>query len=361
MVADKLKVGIIGCGNIAPAYIQGCRMFPDVINLVACADLDDIRAQQFAAQHNLQAQTVAALLDNPALDIIINLTVPAAHAEISLAVVKAGKHVYSEKPLATTLLDAQHLMQTAQQVGVRVGCAPDTFLGGGGQTSRRVIDEGRIGQPVAAVGFMSQHGPDAWHPNPFFLFDVGGGPLLDMGPYYITALVNLMGPVRRIAALAGIGLPERIAGHESIRGQKIPVNAPTHHTALLEFHNGTMATLITSFETWAHHLPIIEVYGTEGSLSMPDPNMFGGEVRLWTPDQQDWVIVPHQHRTDVQRGIGVADMAQAIQSDRPHRVSGELALHVLEVMLAAHQAAESGQYINIESRPPIPEALPQLP
>lgn len=357
MGASKLKLGLIGCGNIAPQYITGCCMFPEVVEVVACADLITARAQQFAQEHQLRAYTVDEILAAPDLDILINLTIPAAHVSVSLSVLEAGKHVYSEKPLATTLADGQRILKTARRMGLRVGCAPDTFLGGGGQTSRSVIDDGQIGQPVAAVAFMASHGPEDWHPNPFFFFEPGGGPLLDMGPYYLTALVNLLGPIRRVAALAGSGLPERIAGHESIRGQKIPVSTHTHYAGLLEFQSGATATLITSFEIWAHHLPRIEIYGTDGSLSVPDPNRFDGSVQLWSTAEQDWREVPHQHRVDLQRGIGVADMAQAIQMDRPHRASGELALHVLEAILAFDQAALSGSYVEIESCPEKPESL----
>lgn len=357
MASNSLKVGIIGCGNIAPKYMQGCGVFHEIIEVVACADLDITRAQQFAAQHNLTPYSVPDLLANPSIDIIINLTIPKAHAEVSLAVIAAGKHVYSEKPLAITFEDGQQIMQAAQQANVRVGCAPDTFLGAGGQTSRHVIDQGIIGQPVGAMACFASPGPDAWHPNPFFYYEAGGGPLLDMGPYYITTLVNLLGPVSQVTALAKMGTRERFAGHEAIRGQKIPVSVSTHYTGLLEFQNGATASVIMSFETWGHHLPPIEVYGTDGALSVPDPNTFGGVVRVKTASE-NWSEVPPTHRSDVQRGLGVADMAQAIQSNHPHRASGDLALHVLEIMTAFDRAAQSGSYIRIETCPTMPEALP---
>jgi predicted dehydrogenase len=351
-----LKAGIIGCGTIAPAYMTGCSKFPEWVQVVACADIVAEKAQNFATQYNLQAQSIDELLTNPEVDIIINLTIPAVHAEVSLQVVEAGKHVYSEKPLALNRADGQRLLLTAQAEGVRVGCAPDTFLGAGGQTCRRVIDEGLIGRPVAATAFLANHGPEEWHPNPFFYYQPGGGPMFDMGPYYLTALINLLGPMRRVSGITSRGFNERVAGAENIRGEAIPVEVTTHSAGTIEFVNGAVATLITSFDVWKHNLPIIEIYGTTGTLSVPDPNRFDGIVRVWQVETGEWRTLDLIGRADVQRGIGVADMARGILQNTPHLASGALALHVLDAMQAFDDSSAEGRHISLQSkteRPPI--------
>ena len=353
----NLKVGIIGCGHIAPKYLQGCADFPQDIQVVACADIIEERTRQFADDHQLTAFSVEELLGNPEIDLIINLTIPAAHAAVSLQVIEAGKHVYSEKPLALTREDGRKILAAAEQAGVRVGCAPDTFLGGGGQTSRHIIDSGVIGDPVAAVAFMASHGPESWHPNPAFYYAPGGGPMFDMGPYYLTTLVNLLGSITYIFASSKRAFNERVAGHPSINGQVIPVSVTTHQTGTVHFENGAIATMITSFDMWSNNLPVIEIYGTEGSLSVPDPNRFGGDVRVWETQTKEWRSVPLIGRDDVQRGIGVADMARSIMGDRPHRASGSLGYHVLDAMAAFDESSERLQAIALESRVLRPEAL----
>jgi predicted dehydrogenase len=357
-VANKVKVGLLGCGNIAPAYIKGSRHF-SILEVAACTDLVPERAQALAGQYGLRACSVDELLTDPDIGIIINLTVPKVHAEVSLMVIQAGKHVYSEKPLGITREEGQRVMAAARDAGVRVGCAPDTFLGGGGQTCRKLIDEGAIGQPVAAVAFMASHGPESWHPNPFFYYQVGGGPLLDMGPYYLTALVNLLGPVRRVSGSARMSFTERTATSEHWPGAKIPVEVPTHVAGVLDFESGAIATLMISFDVWSHHLPRIEVYGSQGSLSVPDPNTFKGPVSVWqSANGAQWAECTLTHSDVIGRGTGVADMAYAIQSGRPHRASGDLALHVLDIMQAIGEASESGQSILLSSHVQRPAALP---
>jgi predicted dehydrogenase len=353
----NLNVGIIGCGHIAPKYLRGCADFPGVIQVMACADIIEERAQQFAAAHQLTAYTVDELLQNPEIDIIINLTIPTAHAAVSLQVIEAGKHVYSEKPLALTREDGRKILAAAEQAGVRVGCAPDTFLGGGGQTARQVIDSGIIGEPVAAVTFMANHGHESWHPNPAFYYTAGGGPMFDMGPYYLTALVNLLGSMVRVTGSSKRSFEERIAGHPSINGQVIPVSVTTHQTGNVTFENGAIATVITSFDIWRHNLPVIEVYGTEGSLSVPDPNTFSGDVRVWQQQTREWHSVPLIARADGQRGMGVADMARSIMNDEPHRASGNLAYHVLDAMAAFDESSECRRAIELESRALRPASL----
>lgn len=354
-MVDKVRVGIIGTGNISPVYIRGCRAW-DILELTACADLDAERARQVAAEHAIpRALTVEELLADSEIEIIINLTIPLAHAQVSREILSAGKHVYSEKPLATTLNDAKALLEAARARNLRVGCAPDTFLFGNHQTCRKLIDEDVIGKPVAATGFFTSHGPERWHPNPDFFYARGGGPMLDMGPYYITCLVNLLGAAVQVSGTARASFPERTAKD----GHSIPVNVPTHYSGVIEFASGAAATLITSFDIWKTHLPVMEIYGEQGTLAIPDPNGYKpDEIRLFTPEAEQWEQIPSVYPTEWTRGIGIADMAHAIRSGRAHRASGALAYHVLEIMTAFEQAAESGTYVQIESQPAQPPRLP---
>ncbi|MCC6803300.1 MAG: Gfo/Idh/MocA family oxidoreductase [Anaerolineae bacterium] len=353
-----MRVGIIGCGNIFPAYVKGCRAFK-ILEVVACADLLPERAGERAKEFDIpKALSVEGLLSDPEIDVVINLTVPVAHAEISRAILAAGKHVHSEKPLAITREDGRSILDAAGECGLRVGCAPDTFLGGGLQTCRKLIDDGVIGVPVAATAFMASHGPEAWHPNPDFFYKLGGGPLLDMGPYYLTALVHLLGPVRRVSGSARISFPERIATSEALNGHRIAVEVPTHVAGVLDFGSGAVATILTSFDVWAHNLPRIAVYGSEGTLSVPDPNTFGGPVRLRLGGESEWREVALTHSADVGRGIGVADLAYGSVYGRPHRASGELAYHVLDLMHALIDSSAAERHILIESTCAQPAPLP---
>lgn len=356
--SHKVKIGVIGAGKIFGAYVEGCRAFP-LLHLDAVADIDAGRASQQAAEHGVpRALSVDALLADPEIAIVVNLTVPKAHAAVSLAAIAAGKHVYTEKPLAVTRADGQRIMQAAAGRGLRVGSAPDTFLGGGQQTCRKLIDDGWIGEPVAAVAFMVGHGPESWHPNPDFYYQAGGGPLLDMGPYYLTSLINLLGPVRRVAGSARASFAERIATSREHYGRRLPVEVPTHVAAVLDFAAGPVATLVTSFDVWHANLPRIEIYGSEGSLSVPDPNIFGGVVQVRRAGAAEWSAAPLLFDAHVGRGIGVADMAQAILSGRPHRASGELAYHVLDVMQAVVESSDADRHVAPESTCSRPAPLP---
>jgi predicted dehydrogenase len=355
---EKVKIGIIGTGNIFRAYVKGCRAFR-ILEIAACADIDLDKARARAAEFDVpRACSVEELLVDPEIQIAVNLTIPQAHAEVSLAAIDAGKHVHSEKPLAVTREDGQRILAAAREKGVLVGCAPDTFLGGGGQTCRKLIDDGWIGEPVAAVGFMIGHGPESWHPNPDIFYQTGAGPLFDVGPYYLTGLVNLLGPVRRVCASARISFPERIATSEQHYGRRIPVEVPTHVSGALDFVAGPISTLITSFDVWASNLPRIEIYGSEGSLSVPDPNIFGGRVLVRRAGAHEWGEIPLTHDPEVGRGIGVAEMAYAITYGRPHRTSGELAYHVLDLMHALVESSESGRHVEVASRCAQPAPLP---
>lgn len=357
-MAAPTRVGVIGCGNISDTYFTAARTFA-AIDIVACADLDPARARARATQYGIEARSVEALLSDPDIAIVLNLTVPRAHASVAAAALEAGKSVYNEKPLALTRTDGQRLLAAAGERGLRVGGAPDTFLGGGLQTCRRALDDGAIGRPVAASAFLMGHGHESWHPDPEFYYQVGGGPMFDMGPYYLTALVALLGPVRRVTGATQISFPQRTITSAPKRGTTIAVEVPTHITGILEFAGGGIGTITTSFDVWAAELPRIEIYGSEGTLSVPDPNGFDGPVRLWRMDDRQWRELPLTHGyTSNMRGIGVADMAAAMQSGRPHRASGALAFHVLDIMEALHDAARSGHHQELASTCERPAPLP---
>ncbi len=358
-MADKTRIGLIGCGNISPAYFKWCRRF-EILDLVACADLDVERAQARAQEFEVpRGCSVQALLAEDDIEIVINLTVPAVHAQVNEQILSAGKHAHTEKPFAVELADGKAVLDLAHEQGLRTGGAPDTFLGGGLQTCRKLIDDGWIGEPVAATAFMAGRGPEAWHPNPDFFYQAGGGPMFDMGPYYLTALVSLLGPVRRVTGSARASFAQRVITNPELRmGEKIDVDIPTHIAGVMDFCGGAVGTIVTSFDVWSHNLPRIEIYGSEGSLSVPDPNTFGGPVRIRRGGQEAWQEVALTHSTDVGRGIGVADMAYGLRSGRPHRSSGELAYHVLELMHAFHTASAAGAHVRIESQIERPAALP---
>lgn len=354
-----VRVGMIGCGNISNAYLRACRRFP-ILEVAAVADLILERAQAKAQEHQVpKAYSVEELLADPEVEVVINLTVPKVHAEVSTRVLEAGKSVYSEKPLATERADGRALLELAERHKLRIGCAPDTFLGGGLQTCRKLVDDGWIGKPVAATAFMMSHGPESWHPDPEFFFQPGAGPLFDMAPYYLTALIQLLGPLKQVSGATTIGTPERTITSEPRYGQQVQVNTPTHVAGLLEFHSGAVATLITSFEVWASQVPRIEIYGTEGTLSVPDPNTFGGPVRIKRAGAEAWQEIPLTHGyTDNSRGLGTADMAQAARSGRAHRASGEMAFHVLDTMQSLLESAREERYIPLSSRCERPRPLP---
>jgi len=359
-MTGKVKIGVIGCGNISRIYLEQSQTF-EILEVKAVADVDMERAKAKAEAHGIPyVYTVDQLLADPEIEIVVNITPPSAHAEIGLRALEAGKSVYNEKPLAIFREDAQKMLKLAAEKGLRVGCAPDTFLGAGLQTCRKLIDDGAIGVPVAATAFMLGHGPERWHPDPEFFYKVGGGPMFDMGPYYLTALVSLLGPVRRVTGTTRISFAEREIGSEPKRGTKIRVETPTHIAGLLEFHSGPVGTIITSFDVWKSNLPRIEIYGSEGTLSVPDPNTFGGPVVIWKPDDKEGEAIPLLPLRDKNsRSLGVADMAHAIRSGRPHRANGELAYHVLDIMHTIHDAAAQGKHIEMASTcsRPAPMAL----
>ncbi len=327
----KIKIGFVGCGNILNQYVLGCRRY-DVLEIVACASLHGTSAHTKAAEHGIpRSCTVDELLAMPDIDLVINLTVPAAHVAVNEAALRAGKHIYAEKPFALDSRGGARVLALAQERGLLVGCAPDTFLGGGLQTARKLLDDGAVGRPVAAFAFMLCHGHEHWHPSPEFYYAQGGGPMFDMGPYYFTALIGLLGPVARVTGMAKTSITERTITSQPLAGKKINVTVPTHYASTAEFANGTVASLVLSFDVWPGPvLPRIVIYGTEGTLELPDPNRFDGEVRLYRPGVKEPQVIAHTHSIARGRGTGVADMAYSIlRRERPHRASGELANHLV--------------------------------
>ena len=367
---ECINIGIIGCGNISHSYLKGAAR-SKMVRVRSVTDLHMEAAREKAAEYGVQAVSVDQLLADPDIQIVINLTVPLAHAPVSLQIVEAAKHVYSEKPLGTRPAEAEALLLAAAAKGVRVGCAPDTFLGAGHQACRRAIDDGRIGQPIAGTAFFATHGMEHWHPNPEFFFKRGGGPMLDVGPYYITQLVNLLGPVARVAAQATMGSATRTISSDPLKGSIIQVEVPTTINGVLSFANGASVTITTSWDVWKHRRVPFEIYGTEGSMLVPDPNFFGGEPALTLRDG-DWMPLdisaypfgkPNRSTSDGKqvadyRIIGLLDMAAAVRNNRPHRASGELAMHVLEVLCAFERSSSEVRHVMIETSCERPEPLP---
>jgi predicted dehydrogenase len=366
-----VNVGILGCGHVSDQYFEGLACF-DRLEVVACADLDLERAERKGAKYGVPAATVPEeLLANRDVELVVNLTPPLAHADVSLEAIAAGKHVWSEKPLAASLDRARELVAAADDAGVRLGCAPDTFLGGSVQTAIKLVDDRWIGDAVSAVAMVTEHGYEHFHPAVDFFYGVGGGPTLDLGPYYMTALVAMLGPVVRVTAVARATFAERLVPAGPRRGERIAVHVPTHLTGALELESGVLATVLFSWDVWATNLPYLEVYGSAGSLSVANPDEFHGLPRLRRAGPEDlkqpppppgtlaWTDVPLVQSGDVGRGAGVADMAGAIRDGRPHRASGELAYHVLEVLTALERSAREGRHIPIESRCARPAPLPE--
>ena len=357
---EKVKVGVIGCGNISGIYFKNLTNMFDITEVSACADIVPERAEKKAEEYNIpKACSVRELLADPEIRIVANLTTPGTHAEINLAALEAGKNVYVEKPLAIAREDGLKTITLAKEKGLLVGCAPDTFLGGGLQTCRKLIDDGWIGEPVAATAFMVCHGHESWHPDPEFYYQTGGGPMFDMGPYYLTALISLMGPVSRVTGSAKITFPERQITSEPKYGKTIHVEVPTHVAGILDFANGATATIITSFDVWHSQLPRMEIYGSQGTLVVPDPNTFGGPILLRRHAQDGWTEIPLAFGySENSRGIGVADLACSILSGRKHKANGEMAYHVLDIMHGFHDASREGKHYAVSSTCEQPAGFP---
>jgi len=347
-----LNIGVAGIGKISGVYLDNLTgMFRKQVRLTALCDVVFERAEKAGADYNVKAYKSLGEMLEADVDIVLNLSQPKYHFDIALASIKAGKHVYNEKPLCAKREEAAKLMKLAAKKKLRLGGAPDTFLGAGLQTCRKLIDEGRIGKPVAATAFMMSHGPEDWHPSPEFFYKQGGGPMFDMGPYYLSALVNLLGPVARVSGSARISSPTRVITSEPLNGTVINVEVPTHIAGVLEFAGGAIGSIITSFDVYSHTLPCIEIYGTEGTLRVPDPNTFGGPVCLKRFREKECPQIPLINSyTENCRGLGVNEMATAIEQGRPHRASAELAYHVLDIMHGIHEATGTGKYYKPVSK-----------
>lgn len=377
-----VKIGIVGCGNICDIYFENIAKFKN-IEVYGCADIDENRSREKAEQYGCKSMGVDAMINDANVDIVLNLTIPQAHYEVDMKALNAGKHVYSEKPLAIEMKDAKEIMELAQKKNLLVGCAPDTFLGARHQTIKKLIDDGWIGRPVAATAFMVCHGHETWHPNPEFYYKNGAGPLFDMGPYYFTALVSMLGPVKRISGAVSQAYQKRLITSQPLAGKEIEVEVPTHVSGNLEFENGVVTTIIMSFDIWDSYLPRYEIYGTEGSVSMTDPDplagpdIFHGETRLRRKDETDWsgnpatlglprkeeltpwaIIPPCYDYNSNSRGLGLSDMARAIRKGGDFRANGQMAYHVLEIMHGLYDSAESGKYYTMTTTCKMPELMP---
>ncbi len=356
-----MRVGIVGAGRISGQYSATLTRLPQLA-VTAVADLDAGRAGQLAGRHEgARAVAPAELIAADDVDVVLNLTTPAQHAEVALAALAAGKHVYGEKPLAATGADGRAIVAAAAAAGRRVGCAPDTVLGTGVQTARAALDAGAIGGAHAATAFMTVPGHERWHPDPEFYYRAGGGPLFDMGPYYLTSLVHLLGPVRRVVGMSARPRAERTIGAGPRAGTTFAVEVDSHVTGVLEHAGGALTTLMMSFDVLGTHLPFIEVYGSGGSLSVPDPNYFAGDVRLLTHDAPGWTVLdPAAGYTDAGRGVGLLDLHDAVAEGRPHRAGAEIALHVLDVMESLQAAAGTGTPVALATTCERPERMPAL-
>jgi predicted dehydrogenase len=367
-MAKKLGVGVIGCGNISAAYFRLAPLFRGM-SMRACADIDMKAAELRSNEFGLRAQAVDELLAADDIDIVVNLTIPAAHYEVSKRILDAGKHVYSEKPFVLSLKEGLDLKKRAAAKGLRIGSAPDTFLGGAHQLARNLIDEGAVGKITSGTCHVMNHGMEHWHPNPDFFFKPGGGPILDLGPYYISNLVQLIGPVKRVAALSTIPATERTISSKPRAGEKLTVETPTTILALLEFENGAAVTFNASWDVWKHGHEPMELYGEEGTLHVPDPNFFGGAVRFTKRAGKDGKLPkwPHpfavpNHQSSMgavanYRTVGLSDMAVSIIEDRPQRCSLDFALHVIDIMTGILDSGASGKFVAMKTSCERPAAL----
>lgn len=364
-----LVVGVVGAGKISEQYLANMALYPD-LDVRFVADLYPDLARGRAAEFGVaQSGSVEELMARDDVELIVNLTIPNAHAQVASAALASGKHVWNEKPIAAERSDAVALVAQADAAGLLIGTAPDTFLGPGLQLTRQMIENGDIGTPLTASIVFQTAGPHSWHPNPDFLYQAGGGPLLDMGPYYLTALAQIFGPITRVAALGSSSGPTRTIGSGPRAGESFDVTVPTHVSALYEFAGGLKAQATFSFDSALKRVGILEISGTQASIAAPDPNRFTGDIRLFTAgppdlandvDGLDERVIP-AGETPAGRGIGAVDMARAIRGGAaygPHRATGALALHVLEAMFATAESIETGEFVRIESRFEPVAALP---
>ncbi|WP_299150826.1 Gfo/Idh/MocA family oxidoreductase [uncultured Tateyamaria sp.] len=362
-------IGIIGCGNISSAYLRLAPLFKG-LEIRAVADINTDTARARATEFDVRAETVDGLLNAPDIDIIVNLTIPNAHFMVTREILRAGKHAYCEKPIVLSLAEGEELRALATAQNLRIGSAPDTFLGGAHQAARAAIDAGAIGRVISGTAHVMSHGLEHWHPNPDFFFLPGAGPMLDIGPYYVTNLVQLIGPVKKVAALTSTPQTTRTILSEPRRGELIPVKTPTNIHALLEFHSGATITLSTSWDVWAHRHGNMELYGADGTMFLPDPNWFSGTVEVAGKDGQAHVLEPGDHPFGVPnqhdqatpkanyRTAGLADMAAALNEGRAHRCSLDLAIHAVDVMTSVLKSGETGEMVTLSTTCTRPDPLP---
>jgi predicted dehydrogenase len=362
---ETVKVGVIGTGAISGAYLGMAKNFP-IVEMAACADLNMDRAKQAAEKFSIpKVCTVDELLADPEIEIVLNLTIPASHVPISRRAVEAGKHTYLEKPLGINKEEGKTLITAAKKAKKRIGCAPDTFMGAGIQTARKLIDDGAIGRPVAFTAFMMSRGVETWHPNPEFYYQPGGGPMLDMGPYYLTALVNLLGRAKKLNGMTSIAVPDRTITSQPFAGKKISVETPDHIAGTIEFENGAVGSIITTFA--CYHAPYdrkhpIVIFGESGTMQVPDPNTFDGTVLIQGCNDKEPREMPHEFVTGYGRSIGLADMAYAVRSGRKHRANGDLAYGVLEMMQGFLDSGRTGKAVYLKAKYDRPAPMPaELP
>ncbi len=356
MTDGPVGVGVIGAGVISTQYLDNLTTFPDV-RVLFVADIDVARAQAQAEKYGVPGfGTTEELLAQPDIEIVVNLTIPAAHVDVALQALAAGKNVWTEKPIALDRESGTALLAEAHRLGLRVATAPDTFLGAGLQGGKRLIEDGRIGTPLTALTLFQASGPESWHPNPDFLYAKGAGPLFDMGPYYITTLVQNLGPVRRVAATASTARTTRVIGSGPRAGETFPVEVPTHVSALIEFESGASAQSVFSFQSQLSRSGFVEIAGTEGTLVFPDPNNFEGDLVLWGEGAAEAETIPTQKIAE--RGTGVVELARAIRAGVPERASGEQAYHVLDILVSIIEAAETGQFVEVASTVELATSLP---
>lgn len=360
-----VTVGVVGCGVISEIYLANLQARFNGVRVKACADSLKENSEARAQQFGIKAMAPQQLLADPEIEVVVNLTSPSAHLQVSLGALRAGKHVYSEKPLAMSVDDAKLILDEADTRGLRVGCAPDTFLGSGLQTALKAVADGRIGRPLSAVAFYTCRGHELWHTNPAFYYQPGGGPILDMGPYYVTALVAALGSVKRVSAFSSAAFKERTFGAGKRKGGTFPVAVDTHYSASLEFTGGAIATVMFSFDIWAANLPHLEIYGTTGSISLPDPNFFDGPAQIRDSDSTEYSNLPPQNPfAENMRGLGLAQMCKAIRDGTGHLANGRLATHVLDVLTAMDASAKRGEVVvcstACEAPPLMPAALTEI-
>ena len=369
-----MKVGVIGCGNIADIYFKNSKQYFNNFEIVACADIKEEASKNLAEKYSVRQLSVEDMLADKEVEFIINLTIPNVHYQVSKSILESKKHSYSEKPLSIEFDDGKKLNELAENNNVYVGCAPDTFLGAGIQTARKLIDDNTIGKVQLGSISMAVPGHEIWHPNPDFYYQYGGGPILDMGPYYFTALVNLLGPVANVESKIKAVYEKRVIGSGDRKGQEVKVDIPTSIISHLEFKSGALIDAFFSFDVWKHNKNHIELYGDKGSLNVPDPNMFGGQLLQCTSRGGEWESIPTSHmnlgKYNIEknherinedptvanyRGVGVAEMINAIGKGIKNRCSGELSLHVLDIMDSILESGKSNKKINLRSECEMPE------